>query len=98
MLEPVEIIASVAVPCFGVFLVYCYAFCLKRRVGGLEERVGLLENRPSATAPSLPAATPHVVVIPPNDTRRNYYPPPFQYAPYPPYQQVPPRPSAPMSI
>lgn len=86
MIEPIVIVSSVAVPCLGVVLVYFYSCCVKGRVGRLEERIGLLENR--ATAPAVPQGAPVVVRVP-------YTPPAYQYAPYPPYQQVPPRPSAP---
>lgn len=87
MIEPIVIFSSVAVPCLGVVLVYFYSCCVKARVGRLEEKVELLENV-GATAPVIPQAAPVVVRVP-------YTPPAYQYAPYPPYQQVPPRPSAP---
>jgi hypothetical protein len=90
---PVEIFGSVAIPCFGVVLVYFYSCCVKRRVGQLEERIGLLETRPvGAIAPVLPQAS----QVPVQVYRLPYTPPTYQYAPYPPYQQVPPRPSAPI--
>jgi hypothetical protein len=94
MIGPLEIIGSVAVPCLGVVLVYFYSCCVKRRVGHLEERVGLLEARPvGATAPVLPQGPVQVYRAP-----IAYTPPTYQYAPYPPYQQVPPRPSAPATV
>jgi hypothetical protein len=95
MIEPIIIFSSVAVPCLGVVLVYFYSSCVKGRVGQLEERVGLLENRPQvgATAPMVPVVQQGQPVV----VRLPYTPPSYQYAPYPPYQQVPPRPSAPFS-
>lgn len=93
MIEPIVIFSSVAVPCLGVVLVYFYSCCVKGRMGMLEERVGLLENR--ATAPVVPQAAPVIPQAVPVVVRVPYTPPAYQYAPYPPYQQVPPRPSAP---
>jgi hypothetical protein len=96
MIEPVLIFGSITVPCLGIALVYFYSCCVKGRVNQLEERVGLLENRPQvgATVPQVPqipqGGMPVVVRVP-------YTPPSYQYAPYPPFQQVPPKPSAPFA-
>ena len=84
MIEPVAVIGSIAVPCCGIVLLFCFSLCTRRRVDQLEERVGVLETR--ATAPLAPAAP--IVVAPPLRYVPPVVTPPYQYAPYPPFQQV----------
>jgi hypothetical protein len=80
---------SVTIPCLGVTMVYFYSCCVKRRVGQLEERVGILENRrPFVSAQQTPLAIPSqepvIVTVP--------YNPPYtqSYGPYVPYPSAPP--------